>query len=78
MMIGRWLVVRQIVLCLVCALSCLKFNLYIVYLIQIARSMVYHYLGLHFVGLIAEIMSEGKRMTYEELCNAVLPVCHFI
>ncbi|KAH6774009.1 hypothetical protein C2S52_003056 [Perilla frutescens var. hirtella] len=24
-------------------------------------------------GLIAEIMSEGKRMTYEELCNAVLP-----
>ncbi|KAL1568809.1 hypothetical protein AAHA92_00371 [Salvia divinorum] len=23
-------------------------------------------------GLIAEIMSEGKRMTYEELCNAVL------
>lgn len=26
-------------------------------------------------GLIAEIMSEGKRMTYEELCNAVLPVC---
>ncbi|KAL7191014.1 hypothetical protein ACSBR2_023148 [Camellia fascicularis] len=24
-------------------------------------------------GLIAEIMSKGKRMTYEELCNAVLP-----
>ncbi|GER56139.1 RING/FYVE/PHD zinc finger superfamily protein [Striga asiatica] len=24
-------------------------------------------------GLIAEIMSEGKRITYEELCNAVLP-----
>ncbi|KAG6396870.1 hypothetical protein SASPL_143027 [Salvia splendens] len=24
-------------------------------------------------GLIAEIMSEGKRMTYDELCNAVLP-----
>ncbi|KAL7111068.1 hypothetical protein ACP275_05G064600 [Erythranthe tilingii] len=24
-------------------------------------------------GLIAEIMSEGKRMTYEELCNAVVP-----
>ncbi|KAG6407704.1 hypothetical protein SASPL_130706 [Salvia splendens] len=40
---------------------------------MIAKSMVYHYLGLNFVGLIAEIMSEGKRMTYEELCNAVLP-----
>ncbi|CAI9093353.1 OLC1v1028836C5 [Oldenlandia corymbosa var. corymbosa] len=26
-------------------------------------------------GLLAEIMSEGKRMTYEELCNSVLPVC---
>ncbi|KAJ8555939.1 hypothetical protein K7X08_013435 [Anisodus acutangulus] len=24
-------------------------------------------------GLIAEIMSKGQRMTYEELCNAVLP-----
>ncbi|VFQ59817.1 unnamed protein product [Cuscuta campestris] len=24
-------------------------------------------------GLIAEIMSKGERMTYEELCNAVLP-----
>ncbi|CAA2964995.1 phd finger [Olea europaea subsp. europaea] len=24
-------------------------------------------------GLIAEIMSKGKRMTYEELCNAVVP-----
>ncbi|KAK1436099.1 hypothetical protein QVD17_01874 [Tagetes erecta] len=24
-------------------------------------------------GLIADIMSKGKRMTYEELCNAVLP-----
>ncbi|XP_024985894.1 uncharacterized protein LOC112521333 isoform X2 [Cynara cardunculus var. scolymus] len=24
-------------------------------------------------GLIAEIMSKGRRMTYEELCNAVLP-----
>lgn len=26
------------------------------------------------IGLIAEIMSKGKRMTYEELCSAVLPV----
>lgn len=26
------------------------------------------------VALIAEIMSKGERMTYEELCNAVLPV----
>ncbi|EPS65734.1 hypothetical protein M569_09044, partial [Genlisea aurea] len=24
-------------------------------------------------GVIAEIMNEGKHMTYEELCNAVLP-----
>lgn len=37
-----------------------------------------HYWRLYFLGLIAEIMSEGKRMTYEELCNAVLPVCNFI
>ncbi|XP_024023816.1 dentin sialophosphoprotein isoform X2 [Morus notabilis] len=27
-------------------------------------------------GLINEIMSKGKRMTYEELCNAVLPHWH--
>ncbi|GMH22815.1 hypothetical protein Nepgr_024658 [Nepenthes gracilis] len=27
-------------------------------------------------GLIAEIMSKGRRMTYEELCNAVLPHWH--
>ncbi|XP_068635942.1 uncharacterized protein [Aristolochia californica] len=27
-------------------------------------------------GLIDEIMSKGKRMTYEELCNAVLPHWH--
>lgn len=27
------------------------------------------------IGLINEIMSKGRRMTYEELCNAVLPVC---
>lgn len=32
------------------------------------------YLFSAFVGLIAEIMSKGQRMTYEELCNAVLPV----
>ncbi|CAK9170342.1 unnamed protein product [Ilex paraguariensis] len=25
------------------------------------------------IGLLAEIMGKGKRMTYEELCNAVLP-----
>lgn len=36
-----------------------------------------------YVGLINEIMSKGRRMTYEELCNAVLPVrfllmCSFI
>ena len=29
-------------------------------------------------GLINDIMSKGKRMTYEELCNAVLPVWFFI
>lgn len=27
-----------------------------------------------FIGLINDIMSKGRRMTYEELCNAVLPV----
>lgn len=27
-----------------------------------------------YVGLINDIMSKGRRMTYEELCNAVLPV----
>ena len=27
-----------------------------------------------YAGLINEIMSKGRRMTYEELCNAVLPV----
>lgn len=27
-----------------------------------------------YLGLINEIMSKGRRMTYEELCNAVLPV----
>jgi hypothetical protein len=26
------------------------------------------------IGLINEIMSKGRRMTYVELCNAVLPV----
>lgn len=26
------------------------------------------------LGLIAEIMSKGKHITYEELCNTVLPV----
>ncbi|XVE58172.1 hypothetical protein DITRI_Ditri04bG0149100 [Diplodiscus trichospermus] len=26
-------------------------------------------------GLINEILSKGRQMTYEELCNAVLPVC---
>lgn len=25
-------------------------------------------------GLINDIMSKGRRMTYEELCNVVLPV----
>jgi hypothetical protein len=25
-------------------------------------------------GLISDIMSKGKRMTYEELCNVVEPV----
>ena len=29
-------------------------------------------------GLINDIMSKGRRMTYEELCNAVLPVWFFI
>lgn len=29
------------------------------------------------VGLLAEIMGDGRRMTYEELCNAVLPVSFF-
>uniref|UniRef100_A0A7N0ZZE6 Zinc finger PHD-type domain-containing protein n=2 Tax=Kalanchoe fedtschenkoi TaxID=63787 RepID=A0A7N0ZZE6_KALFE len=38
----------------------------------IGRSPTYRTLP----GLISEIMSKGKRMTYEELCNAVLPHWH--
>ncbi|XP_042009888.1 uncharacterized protein LOC121758565 isoform X2 [Salvia splendens] len=37
------------------------------------RQMVSRQTNRTLPGLIAEIMSEGKRMTYEELCNAVLP-----
>ncbi|KAL6536585.1 hypothetical protein OROGR_001824 [Orobanche gracilis] len=35
--------------------------------------MVGHRTARTLPGLIADIMREGKRMTYEELCNAVLP-----
>ncbi|KAL6568914.1 hypothetical protein OROHE_003655 [Orobanche hederae] len=35
--------------------------------------MVGHLTARTLPGLIADIMREGKRMTYEELCNAVLP-----
>ncbi|KAG6405436.1 hypothetical protein SASPL_133025 [Salvia splendens] len=38
------------------------------------RQMVSRQTNRTLPGLIAEIMSEGKRMTYEELCNAVLPL----
>lgn len=40
-------------------------------------SIVSHYIY-PFSGLINEIMSKGRRITYEELCNAVLPVCFFM
>lgn len=39
-------------------------------------TIVSHYIYL-LSGLISEIMSKGRRISYEELCNAVLPVCFF-
>lgn len=39
--------------------------------------IVSHYIFLC-SGLINEIMSKGRRITYDELCNAVLPVCFFM
>lgn len=45
-----------------------SFLLYIVYLFILA------YPCFPYAGLINEIMSKGRRMTYEELCNAVMPV----
>ncbi|CDP12244.1 unnamed protein product [Coffea canephora] len=37
------------------------------------KGVVGHHTHRTLPGLLAEIMSKGQRMTYEELCNAVLP-----